>query len=514
MKRVNVLLSALLALSLLAVPVSALENANNHPGGPFLYPIVNQADEDVINLPHLYSGATASTPEAPFDALWNSFYSASTDAGIDWDRCYAMFPGEWESHNTEYPDRNAVFNMYTVESALPALTQSLREGKRLSQLMVRAPGSARYSVVLNSKITGEDVGTGYIYSDIPTSESATQKAYWAIFQPASYEKLASRERENAHEPGRAALRLDDSLKRQLAASRLNLPQTKAFSVQIPDYCGGVLFDDGTEQYFQPQYVVNLDPQRAVYTSQSDKPGPDYVEECRVPKEQIALELGRLYPMEAVVSDLERVVNGEWLVNWDVSNEGGGKAPANTGKPVIYLYPEQETSVSVGLSFNGQLTYTYPAYGDGWSVTAYPDGRIINKTDGSEHYYLFWEGVSHVNWNFDKGFCVKGADTEAFLREKLPLLGLTPREYNDFITYWVPKMQDNPYNLIKFADTEYDALASLDISPKPDTLARVHMVYKPLEAPVSIAPQTLRGFERKGFTVVEWGGTQADSDLTK
>lgn len=56
------------------------------------------------------------------------------------------------------------------------------------------------------------------------------------------------------------------------------------------------------------------------------------------------------------------------------------------KPVIYLYPEEPTEVTVTLDYSGELTYTYPAYGDGWTVTAYPDGTLIDA-DGKEYSYL-------------------------------------------------------------------------------------------------------------------------------
>ena len=49
------------------------------------------------------------------------------------------------------------------------------------------------------------------------------------------------------------------------------------------------------------------------------------------------------------------------------------------KPVIYLYPEEETEVTVKLDYNGTLTSTYPAYGDGWTVTAQPDGTGLGST---------------------------------------------------------------------------------------------------------------------------------------
>lgn len=63
----------------------------------------------------------------------------------------------------------------------------------------------------------------------------------------------------------------------------------------------------------------------------------------------------------------------------------------TGKPVIYLYPEEVTDCTVTVDYS-PFTYTYPTYNDGWEVTAYPDGRLINKADGTEHYYLFWRAA--------------------------------------------------------------------------------------------------------------------------
>jgi hypothetical protein len=49
-------------------------------------------------------------------------------------------------------------------------------------------------------------------------------------------------------------------------------------------------------------------------------------------------------------------------------------------------------------------------------------------------------------------------------------------------------------------------AILTITPEPDSVLRVFMAFKPLFAPIMIEPQQLTPFERKGFTVVEWGGS--------
>lgn len=180
------------------------------------------------------------------------------------------------------------------------------------------------------------------------------------------------------------------------------------------------------------------------------------------------------------------------------------------KPVIYLYPEKEQEVSVKVDLKGRFTYTYPQYNNGWKVTAKPYGTIINKEDGMEYSYLFWEGELQMpGLSFDKGFVVKGGDTTKFLQEKLTLIGLTPRERNEFIVYWAPKMQNNKYNLITFAGKEYEEAAPLDISPAPDSILRVFMVYRSLEEALELEPQEIKPFERKGFTVVEWGGTEVN-----
>ena len=184
----------------------------------------------------------------------------------------------------------------------------------------------------------------------------------------------------------------------------------------------------------------------------------------------------------------------------------GQQEECSAKPVIYLYPEQETTVSVSLDYAGTLTATYPAYENGWCVTAEPDGTLHDE-NGNEYSYLFWEGENKTDYDFSTGFCVAGADTADFLREKLAEIGLTPREYNEFIVYWLPKMQDNPYNLISFQSERYTDTAKLDIDPTPDSVLRVFMAWKPLHRAQNIEPQTFTPFVRDGFTVVEWGGCE-------
>lgn len=181
-------------------------------------------------------------------------------------------------------------------------------------------------------------------------------------------------------------------------------------------------------------------------------------------------------------------------------------PGMAYKPVIYLYPEKETAVSVKLDLSGKLTCTYPAYNNGWQVTAAPDGTLTDA-NGLAYNYLYWEGETNARWDMSRGFCVTGADTAAFLEDALAKLGLNRREANEFIVYWLPLMQENPYNVISFQTDAYTDAARLDVSPAPDTVIRVFMTWQATDAFQEIPPQTLTAPDRTGFTVVEWGGTK-------
>ena len=184
----------------------------------------------------------------------------------------------------------------------------------------------------------------------------------------------------------------------------------------------------------------------------------------------------------------------------------GPFAARGAKPVIYLYPQEETEVSVELDYDGELTCTYPAYEDGWRVTAAPDGTLTDA-GGQTYNYLYWEGLRENDYDLSRGFCVAGEDTAEFLDSALADLGLTRREANEFIVYWLPLMEENPYNLIAFQEDAHTESAVLTVDPAPDTTIRVFMAWKGLDKPIEIPPQELTAPARVGFTLVEWGGTE-------
>lgn len=180
--------------------------------------------------------------------------------------------------------------------------------------------------------------------------------------------------------------------------------------------------------------------------------------------------------------------------------------AECGKPVIYLYPEQTTDVSVKLEPQGGFTVTEPTYDGGWNVRATPKGELTNLKDGKTYPYLFWEGRGGLYETPKRGFVVAEKNVHGFLLEKLAALGLNAQESADFIEFWEPRMTGSPYYFVTFlGNNAMDALAPLDVTPKPDTVIRVLMDFSPLEKPISVEGFSIRTPKREGFTLVEWGG---------
>ena len=188
------------------------------------------------------------------------------------------------------------------------------------------------------------------------------------------------------------------------------------------------------------------------------------------------------------------------------------------KPVIYLYPTEKTDIKLTLDFKGKLQTTYPKYVDNWEVTAYPNGQIFDKKSQRFYNSLFWDGMLDFpkeHYNYQTGFVIPKNKLTSFLIEKLELIGLNYSETNDFIQYWLPFLEKNELNFIHFyVNSEYEIISKNRIDPKPETSIRVFMEFYGLEKPITIAEQKLLKTERKGFALVEWGGSEVSLSINQ
>lgn len=175
------------------------------------------------------------------------------------------------------------------------------------------------------------------------------------------------------------------------------------------------------------------------------------------------------------------------------------------KPNLYLYPVEESDVSIELAFpaGGRVIESNPLYEGGWSTTVRPDGSF-----GSGYRYFFYEAETPDNWLRERGWLIEKANLESFFRENLTAYGFRGAEIEDFIEYWVPELEamEEPQFMIYAQTAEViDPLIELDIQPAPDSLLRLYYVIDncdPLFALVS--PPEIPTFERAGFAAVEWG----------
>jgi len=90
--------------------------------------------------------------------------------------------------------------------------------------------------------------------------------------------------------------------------------------------------------------------------------------------------------------------------------------------------------------------------------------------------------------------------------------LNEKEKTDFITYWLPVLLRNKLSLCSFQSKKFFDNFELNITPKPDSLIRIFLTIKKLDSPINIKEQNLVPNERKGYTVIEWGGSDLSRDF--
>ena len=205
------------------------------------------------------------------------------------------------------------------------------------------------------------------------------------------------------------------------------------------------------------------------------------------------------------------VNTECMeVIYDASTKKGEVKESYCGgiaKPILYLYPNKTTKVTVSFDHPEYLETTYPKFTGKWEVTAHKNGDLYDSKD-NYYYGLYWDEKKVHEVDFSTGYYVESDDAIEFLEKKLSYIGLSPKERNEFIMYWLPKLEKNGKSLVYFELTEErESYNKINITPKPDSLLRLVIHIKKVDKKVEIPKQSLTKFQRKGFVAVEWGGVE-------
>jgi hypothetical protein len=236
------------------------------------------------------------------------------------------------------------------------------------------------------------------------------------------------------------------------------------------------------------------------------------------------------------------------------------AAAVAAKPVVYLYPPRAMRVGVtvrlargaaGARFTALVPT--PTRRDGedalcWDVLAAPSGILRaapppGAAPAPPVASLFWEAdlpaatmpsspsasasASPPPLALSPGhecFCVPGAALGDALLRALRRRGLAVREYTEMASFWAARLGHHPFVVGRLlrAGAELDAgVAALHIAPQPDTLLRVYLLARGVDAHQAWATAPMEeeegegegdgdvaaGCERSGFTAVEWGGSE-------
>ncbi|KAI0246381.1 hypothetical protein BJV78DRAFT_1255092 [Lactifluus subvellereus] len=270
--------------------------------------------------------------------------------------------------------------------------------------------------------------------------------------------------------------------------------------------------------------------------------------------------------------------GQTLANYNVSSGDAIMVMPVTRprKPVIYLYPPSSLShVTVQLSLTPSWCFSavYPppqpviphderqsAQSLTWTVAAEPDGTLVDRTTGTEVSYLYWEAIakSHLVTPDASRASTPVGDAETFdpsrpsvspgdsillpiskvpgyLDAALKALTLHTEARTSFITYWLPDLLKHEYVALRFlAQESYEQAAPMRVSPTPDVVTRVFMLFRGVAAadvelwqsasalaPTVAAPdgatswarvvgvEAERASDRALFRVLEWGGMEVE-----
>jgi len=193
------------------------------------------------------------------------------------------------------------------------------------------------------------------------------------------------------------------------------------------------------------------------------------------------------------------------------NGPGGSRRSCDSKPVIYLYTLQDTDVSVQVTIPGSITESIPQYpaATGWQhILAHPNGTLDYQ--GKTYTELFYETLQQKVTAPTAGFMIKKDETASTLHMLVTKLGFLPSEQQEFLNYWVPRLQQlpTPYVFISlFSQQQKETIDQVTINPTPDTFLQYIFFFKGMNtfAPVPQLDLPATPVQRIGFTALEWGG---------
>ena len=223
------------------------------------------------------------------------------------------------------------------------------------------------------------------------------------------------------------------------------------------------------------------------------------------------------PILDVLDDITDKVNDKaykdacQLLEWLGINPPNSLPALRTAiKPNIYLYPEETTNISVVFDSPELLLTVIPDYNTGWYATVDPNSNML--VDGKYYGYLFYESMTgDYNMQKEYGFKVPVKGRKAFFEYIANYYGFNKQETEDFVTFWCSRLDSNKeYAMYPQLTESIDTYMAVKITPQPESIFRIWFLFYELEDSIELSkPKEIKA-ERKGYTMVEWGGIVADN----
>ncbi|SHF75377.1 hypothetical protein SAMN05444274_108123 [Mariniphaga anaerophila] len=173
------------------------------------------------------------------------------------------------------------------------------------------------------------------------------------------------------------------------------------------------------------------------------------------------------------------------------------------KPNIYIYPEEQMELSVRLKFplGGKIVTSIPEYGNGWNINVDTSGVIDNA-----YSFLFYESKQPDVWQRNYGWEVEADQLDAFFRHNMKDYGFNSAEIQDFIDYWIPRL--NSYQVYSICPQTKDIIKrviQIEFSKQPENVLRLFYVIKGSnQFQDNLTEPAIDEFRRDGYFVTEWG----------
>ena len=245
-------------------------------------------------------------------------------------------------------------------------------------------------------------------------------------------------------------------------------------------------------------IINLDESIPQIEGQSAKCYTSSTSEAgRLVREGLSTQNIKKYNCKGGLVDIIEKINQEQVIS-DFSQDSGGVL---VKKPAIYLYPLEKSEIKACLEIQGEITVSDPDYNSGWQVVADHDSLINDRYD-----YLFYEASLDNLELPEEGWVVEKQALAQWFDINLPKFGLNGKEILQFKQYWLEELNTAPYYEIKLLSQEFlTENMNLIIEPAPETLIRLNFHFQPQVNKKELAEPEINKINRRGFTVVEWGG---------